>query len=110
MAALEEPYAPHPEYAPTAAPEEVKMMRPWDLRRAGSAGLIWSCENGLCWIRGNAHKSYGAEEVDIKDGSPFFRGKIDDSLHRSKDPMIDYETINLGKRFQGDIDDLGAYL
>jgi hypothetical protein len=29
------------EYAVVAAPEEVRIMRPWDCLREGSAGLIW---------------------------------------------------------------------
>lgn len=40
MAAFEEPYAPHVEYAPAAAPEEVSMTRPFEDRNDGSAALI----------------------------------------------------------------------
>ena len=41
IAAFEAPYAPHPVYALMAAPEEVNIMRPLDLRSAGNAAITY---------------------------------------------------------------------
>ena len=45
IAAFEAPYAPHPVYALIAAPEEVKMMRPLDLRSAGNAAVTYNARH-----------------------------------------------------------------
>jgi len=61
-------------------------------------------------IMGDTHNSYGAEKVDIENGSPLFWGEIGNPLHGRQDSMVDYHTVDLREGFEGNLHDLGAHL
>ena len=99
MAALEALYAPHVEYAPIEAPEEVKRMQPLLSRNFGIAALPCFCqEQDASWLL-DTHECNRAEEVDVKIFLPFFDVTSLDLRHRIHDAMIDNYTIELSKHF-----------
>jgi hypothetical protein len=65
-AALEAEYADHPKYACIAAPEEMRIIEPWDARKCGIHSLIW-----INWMYGLYERDVG-KHVDVEAFFPAF--------------------------------------